>query len=40
LLVITFIGLAMGPYTIGKCLTFGLRAALMMGLGANAIAIV
>jgi MFS family permease len=40
LLVITFIGLAMGPYTIGKCSDlFGLRAALMMGLGANAIAI-
>jgi hypothetical protein len=40
LLVITFIGLAMGPYTIGKFSDlFGLRAALMTGLGANAIAI-
>jgi MFS family permease len=41
LLVVTFIGLAMGPYTIGKLSDlFDLRTALLMGLGANAIAVV
>jgi hypothetical protein len=41
LLVITFIGLAMGPYTIGKLSDlFDLRTGLMLGLVANAIAIV
>ncbi len=41
LLVVTFIGLAMGPYTIGKLSDlFDLRTALLLGLGANAIAIV
>jgi MFS family permease len=40
LLVVTFIGLAMGPYTIGKLSDlFDLRTALLMGLCANAIAI-
>jgi MFS family permease len=41
LLVITFIGLALGPYTIGQLSdAIGLRSALLAGLGANAIALV
>jgi hypothetical protein len=41
LLVVTFVGLAMGPYTIGKCSdALGLRNALLLGLAANAIAFV
>jgi len=40
LLVVTFVGLAMGPYTIGKLSdAFGLRTALLLGLGANAMAL-
>jgi len=39
LLVVTFVGLAMGPYTIGKLSdAFGLRTALLLGLVANALA--
>jgi MFS family permease len=41
LLVITFIGLALGPYTIGQLSdAIGLRGALLAGLGANALALV
>ena len=41
LLVITFIGLALGPYTIGQLSDLiGLRGALLAGLGANALALV
>jgi MFS family permease len=41
LLVITFIGLALGPYTIGKLSDLlGLRSAMLLGLGANAAAVV
>ena len=41
LLVITFIGLAMGPYTIGKLSDlFDLRTGLLLGLCANGIAFV
>lgn len=41
LLVVTFVGLAMGPYTIGKLSdAVGLRSALLLGLAANAIAFV
>ncbi len=37
LLVVTFVGLAMGPYTIGQLSdAFGLRTALLWGLAANA----
>ena len=40
LLVVTFIGLAMGPYTIGKFSDlFDLRTALLLGLCANGIAV-
>jgi MFS family permease len=41
LLVVTFVGLAMGPYTIGKLSdVYGLRSAMLMGLLANAAAVV
>jgi MFS family permease len=41
LLVVTFVGLAMGPYTIGQLSdAFGLRTALLSGLAANAVALV
>jgi MFS family permease len=40
LLVITFIGLALGPYTIGKLSDLlGLRAAMLWGLAANGLAV-
>jgi MFS family permease len=40
LLVVTFIGLALGPYTIGKLSdALGLRAAMLAGLGANVAAL-
>jgi MFS family permease len=41
LLVVTFIGLAMGPYTIGKLSdVFDLRTALLLGLCANGVAFI
>jgi hypothetical protein len=42
LLVVTFIGLALGPYTIGRLSVAlgGLRPALLWGLSGNAIALV
>jgi MFS family permease len=41
LLVVTFIGLAMGPYIIGKVSdAIGLRTALLLGLAANTIALI
>lgn len=40
LLVVTFVGLAMGPYTIGELSdAFGLRTAMLCGLGANGAAV-